>query len=317
MDVFPAAVEHHEQAALLDRLVQLQPNILHAIVVFGEHHLAPIGRLLAVQQRHQRTPFENVIRRLAAEILDEGRRQIDRLDQRIADGAARRIGLARRIDHDQRNFCGLIVEQILLAHPVVAEIIAMVRREHDHGVVEQPARFQELHQHAHLVVDLLDQAHIGRDDFFARLVARHVAGVAHVHVGGEHRMRFLAFLLRADRRQDVGRAVHAGVGFGRDIGPVRLDIGQMQAPGPAVRFRLRDEIHRAAGHVGRLGMFFRNARGLVGVHQQPAVLQAAVVGRTELAQCSQGLVSLKSLFAQIAVVARTRPLVGCRPSSRS
>ena len=100
--------------------------------------------------------------------------------------------VARGIDHDQRDFGGLLVEQILLAHPVIAEIVAVIGGEHDHRGVEQAARFQELHQHAHLVVDLLDQAHIGRDDFFARLVARHVAGVAHVHVGGEHRMRVLA-----------------------------------------------------------------------------------------------------------------------------
>ena len=70
------------------------------------------------------------------------------------------------------------------------------------------------------------------------------------------------------------RPVHAGVGLGRDVGPVRLDVGQMQAPRPAVVFRLRDEIHRAPRHVGRLGMLVRHARGLVGVHQQPAVLQS-------------------------------------------
>ena len=44
VDVFPAAVEHHEQPALLDRLVQLQPDVLHAVIVFREDHLAPIRR---------------------------------------------------------------------------------------------------------------------------------------------------------------------------------------------------------------------------------------------------------------------------------
>ena len=178
----------------------ITPDVLHGVVVFGEHHLAPVGGVVAVQQRQQRAAFQDVVRRRAAEIVDEGRRQVDRLDQRVADGAARAVGGRRRIDHDQRDLCRLLVEQILLAHPVIAEIVAMVGREHDHRGVEQAARFEELHQHAHLVVDLLDQAHIGRDDFFARLVARHVAGIAHVHVGGEHRMRVGALLLRADHR---------------------------------------------------------------------------------------------------------------------
>ena len=142
-------------------------------------------------------------------------------------------------------------------------------------VSSRPRAFEELHQDAHLVVDLLDQAHIGRDDFFARLVARHVAGIAHVHIGGEHRMRVGAFLLRADRRLHVLRPVHAGVGLRRDIGPMRLDVGQMQAPRPAVIFGFRNELHRAPRHVGRLGMLVRHACGLVGVHQQPAVLQSS------------------------------------------
>jgi hypothetical protein len=116
-----------------------------------------------------------MVRRRAAEIFDEGRRQIDRLDQCITDRAPCAIRGLRRVDHDQRNLGRLIVEQILLTHPVIAEIIAMVRGEYDHRGVEQAAHLQESHQHAHLVVDLLDQSHIGRDDFFARLVARHVA----------------------------------------------------------------------------------------------------------------------------------------------
>ena len=112
--------------ALLDWLVELEPDILHAIVVFREHYLAPIRRRLAAYQRHQRTPLENMIRRLAAEVFDEGRRQIDRLDQRIADRAPCAVGCIGGIDHDQRNLGGWIVEQILLAHPVVAEIVAVI-----------------------------------------------------------------------------------------------------------------------------------------------------------------------------------------------
>jgi hypothetical protein len=45
---FQRAVEHHEQPALLDRLVQLQPHVLHRIVVFGEGDLAPIAQAIEV-----------------------------------------------------------------------------------------------------------------------------------------------------------------------------------------------------------------------------------------------------------------------------
>ncbi len=183
----------------------------------------------------------------------------------------------------------------------------MVRGEHDHGGVEQAAAFEVLHQDAHLVVDLLDQAHIGRDDFFARLVARHVAGIAHVHIGGEHRMRVGAFLLRADRRLHVLRPVHAGVGLRRDIGPMRLDVGQMQAPWPAVIFRFRNELHRAPRHVGRLGMLVRHACGLVGVHQQPAVLQSPVLGRAGIGPVLPRIGGVVAVLAQIIVVGRPRP----------
>ncbi len=120
-------------------------------------------------------------------------------------------------------------------------------------------------------------------------------------------MRLLAFLFRADRRQHVAGAVHAGVGLGRDIGPMRLDVGQMQAPRTPVRFRFRDEIHRAAGHVGRLGMLVGNARGLVGMNQQPAVLQACRRRFAGIGPMLPRVGRVVSAFAQICVVARTGP----------
>src|ERR1700722_9595329 len=64
VNVFPATVEYHEQPTLLDRLAELEPDILHAIVVFREHDLAPVCRRLAAHQRHQRAPLKNVIRGL-------------------------------------------------------------------------------------------------------------------------------------------------------------------------------------------------------------------------------------------------------------
>src|SRR5258708_33933939 len=117
-------------------------------------------------------------------------------------------------------------------------------------------------------------------------------------------MRLLPFFLRADRRQYIGGAIHAGVGFGGDIGPMRLDVGQMQAPWASVRFRFRDEIHRAARHVGRLGMLVRNAGGLVGVNEKPAVLQPAVFGRAAIGPVLPWILRAVSLLAQVSIISR-------------
>ena len=120
-------------------------------------------------------------------------------------------------------------------------------------------------------------------------------------------MRVGAFLLRADRRLHVLRPIHAGVGLRCDIGPMRLDVGQMQAPWPAVVVRFGNELHRAPRHVGRLGMFVRHARGLVGVHQQPAVLQGPVVSRTRIGPMLPRVRRVVAVLAQIIVVGRARP----------
>jgi len=57
-------------------------------------------------------------------------------------------------------------------------------------------------------------------------------------------------------------------------------------------------------------MLLGNTRGLVGVHQQPAVLQATVVRGAGIGPMLPGIISLKSLLAQIAVIARAGPVVG-------
>ena len=144
-----------------------------------------------------------MVRHLAAKVINECRGQVDGLDQRTAARAARGVRLRGGVDDDQRDLRGLLVEQVLLTHPVIAEIVAMIRGEHDHGGFQQVAFLQKFHQNAHLVVDLGDQAHIGRDHLLPGVVARHVAGVAHVHIGAEHWMRVLPLALGTDHRQHV------------------------------------------------------------------------------------------------------------------
>ena len=54
-------------------------------------------------------------------------------------------------------------------------------------------------------------------------------------------------------------------------------------------------------------MLVRHTRGLVGVHQQPAVLQAPVLGRAGIGPVLPRIGGLKAMLAQIIVVGRSRP----------
>ena len=54
-------------------------------------------------------------------------------------------------------------------------------------------------------------------------------------------------------------------------------------------------------------MLVRHARGLVGVHQQPAVLQAAVLGRAGIGPVLPRIRRVVAMLAQIIVVGRPRP----------
>ena len=76
------------------------------------------------------------------------------------------------IDDDQRDPDALLVEQLLLAQPVIAQVIAVVGGERDRRVVEQAAVGQERHKPPDMVVELLHQTHIGRDDRPPGLLSR-------------------------------------------------------------------------------------------------------------------------------------------------
>jgi ribosomal protein S7 len=76
---------------------------------------------------------------LAAKILDKGRDEVDRPDQRVANRSARPIGLRSRVDDNERRLDRAMVKEILLAEPVVAKIIAVIRREDGHRVARQAA----------------------------------------------------------------------------------------------------------------------------------------------------------------------------------
>ena len=177
----------------------------------------------------------------------------------------------------------------------------MVRCEDDQRVLEQATLLHEGEQAAQLVVDLLDEPHVDGDDLLTHLLARKTPAGAQVHECGEDRMRIAALLLRAHDGQNVGGSEHVVVGRRRDVGPVRFDVGEMQAPRRIAGFP--DEVHSAAGHVGRLGVLLAHAGGLARMAHGPARGQPVAFPCRGIGPVVPGIVAGVALVVEIAVVA--------------
>ena len=142
------------------------------------------------------------------------------------------------------------MKQILLSKPVIAQIVAMIAGEGDQGPLQQTALVQIAEQPAKVVVDLPDEAHVGRNHALADLVAREVLAVVLLHEGPIDRMRVLPFAGRSYRRHDVIAGVESVVGIRGKIGPVRLDIAQVKAPALVVRGLLQEFDRPVGGERG-------------------------------------------------------------------
>ena len=94
------------------------------------------------------------------------------------------------------------MNQIFLPQPMIAEVIPMVRRKHDHGGIEQPA---------HIV--------LGASTRYKR---RHERPINRMGIG--------LFILRSNRCNNVICIIHRMIRNRHDIRPVRLNVQKMQAP---------------------------------------------------------------------------------------
>ena len=79
---------------------------------------------------------------------------------------------------------------------MVAEIIAVIAVKTIIVSAMQALLLQEAEQHAELIVDLLDQAHVGGDDGAPHLVAARNSGRRAGHEGAIDRMRIAPFARR-------------------------------------------------------------------------------------------------------------------------
>ncbi len=92
------------------------------------------------------------------------------------------------------------MKQIFLAQPMIAQIIAMIRGYHNHGIFHLTAGFQIFKQHAHLVVYLFNQPHISAQDIISNILI--LKGFANriLGKGGIDRVGILQLGQAANRR---------------------------------------------------------------------------------------------------------------------
>ena len=195
------------------------------------------------------------------------------------------------------------MKQVFLAEPVIAHIVAMVGGDGDHRVLQLAAVAQVIEQHAHLVVDLLDQPHIGAKRRVAHIVALEGLADDIARKGGIDRVLVFQLARIADHRNKTVRSVHVVIGRRHDIGPVRLDIGQVAHPrAVAVRRVLFHEADHLAGQPGCLRILFTDIGRLATIAVDPARRDAAVFLDPGVGEIVPGIVSLVPLLAEVGII---------------
>ena len=99
------------------------------------------------------SPAELAAAALPADIAQTEPTQLpDALDEAGVDRSPGGFGGRIGVEDDERHPLHRVVEQLLLAEPVVAEVVAMIGGEHDQRVLEQVARFHRVEQAPQFVV---------------------------------------------------------------------------------------------------------------------------------------------------------------------
>ena len=254
-----------------------------------------------MQQRQQAAAFHAVAGHGHAQGLQDGGYHVHAFDEAIVHTAACGIGLASRVGHDEGHALHGIEELLLLAQPVVTQKVAVVGAENHQGVVQTAHARHLVEQAPEVVVQLLDEALVGRAHVAHHLVTRKGGTFLMLPVGRQHRVGVVQFRGALDRGQAMLVAVHRVVRRGRHVGPVRLHVAQVQHPRAAAL--AAHEVDGLVSHVGRLGVALLNAGGQVHVPHMPAAdhLAALVDGGDDVV--APGVGAVVALGAQPGAVA--------------
>src|SRR5215471_2480726 len=232
--------------------------------------------------------------------VEKRRQQVKPFYKAYVSRAARRTGGWRRIVHQHRYTDTGFVEQFFLTKPVVTEILAMITGQNNHGILQPPLHLQKLYQATEMIVDLLDQGHIGWNNVVADVVALKAPTLFVLHERGHDRVRLVAFSSVPPGGHDMLGAVHITIRRRRDIGPVWFDVAQMQAPGTCTG--LVNVLYGTISHVGRFGVCFGDPRWQVGVAHIPATQHLTVWSLNRVGKIVPGVVADIASGAQVTVI---------------
>ena len=104
------------------------------IISFAENRISPINQT-ATQKRFQRASLHSMRLNLHAQDVDESRHQVDGLNEAIIARPARNLSSRVRIVDNPRYPRRCLMEQLLFAEPVIAQIVSMVAGEDEHCIV--------------------------------------------------------------------------------------------------------------------------------------------------------------------------------------
>ncbi len=282
MYVFPTRIAHHPATAFVGLALQCETRAAETVVEFGDHVVAPAFRTVrfTTRERQNRVSFDTLFIGRQAERVEHGRHHVDARDEARLCAAAGGVGTRRRIVDDHRHALHGVVEQFLLAEPMIAEEVAVVGGEHDQGVLPAAEPFERVPQLAEMVVDLLDQALINRPHGVRHFFTREIGTLFMRTIRGHNRMRIVEFGGLARERQALIERIKIVIRTWRDIGPMRLYVRQMQCPRRVAL--LLDIADRLIRHVSRFGMRLGHPRRPAHVAHFPAGMhRAAVVFHTD------------------------------------
>ena len=180
----------------------------------------------------------------------------------------------------------------------------MVAGKDDQGIVHAARLLQVFEEAAQVVIDLFDQAHIGGHHRLHHLVAGKGLAFHMVHIGGVDRMRVFQLDGGLVDWQALVGAVHVVIGRRHDIGPMGLDVGQVQAPG--VVTGIFHKLDGPVGHIGRFGMLLLDAGRSLRIAHIPAAEEFTVVPFGGIGVFVPGVVAVIALVAQVFVIGQVR-----------
>jgi len=298
--------EVEQQLAVAQRGVDILVVALDQAEVLGAGHVHGVALGLArrlIQQVQAVDPLGLV----NARPVQAGRHDVGQAHQPITGGLLHRVGrpVAGRRADEHRDVGAALERGALGPHAVVAEHLAVVGREDDPRVVQQPHLAQPAEEDAQVVIDLADAGVVrtpGRGDLLGPEAVHGVEGVRRLHHAARHRVGVAGPV--APHRLGHGHAVVELPVLGVAV-PRRVGLGEAgpheKRPRRVARLQEVDRpVHRPVREAQRLG---HGGHGRLHLVLPDAVVHRAVVRAQPV---EPAVVVFKDLHVLEAVVAPRR-----------